>query len=209
MDRLREKEIFDAATEQLDVYVPACLKRDEVGDAKEFLKPGGPYVRFALKEFVKKLLGEMIRPAGERRRTSEYPDLEPIYETVKRELPEHFGVRRDLIGYTYSEFVGVTISELLSFRIKRENVRYLLFAVSVRGYDGDDDGEWMGLAAEELGDELLELAANGDVSDGSAWFSPDQTEEFCRAAEYIYENYGRYLEMAESKARMQREQYGL
>ena len=209
MDQLREKEIFEAATEKLDVYVPACLKQDEVEDAKDFLKPCGPYVRFALKEFVKKLLGELIRPAGERKRASETPDLEPIYETIKRELPEHYGVRRGLIGYMYSEFVEVTISELLSFRIKREDVRYLIFAVCVRGYDEDDDGDWMGLVAEELEDELLELAANGDVGEGCAWFSPDQTEEFCRAAEYIYRNYGRYLEMAENKARMQREKYGL
>ena len=41
------------ATEKLDLYVPLCLEDGCADDAGKFLQPGGPYVRFALKEFMK------------------------------------------------------------------------------------------------------------------------------------------------------------
>ncbi len=48
-----EKTIFDRATEKLDLYVPLPLKYNHIDDARVFLQPGGPYVRFTLKQFMK------------------------------------------------------------------------------------------------------------------------------------------------------------
>lgn len=67
----------------------------------------------------------------------------------------------------------------------------------------------MGLVAQETEDELPELEANGDCEECSAYYFPDQTTDFCRVAEYVYDNIDRYMKMAEEKARMQREKYDL
>ena len=84
MEKAEEKEIFDRATEKLDLYVPLCLEDGYSDDAREFLKPGGEYVRFALKEFIKELLFELIRPVGEWTKDPYYIDMDQIYETVKK-----------------------------------------------------------------------------------------------------------------------------
>lgn len=65
MNKGEEKTIFDRAAEKLDLYVPLLLKYNHADDAREFLRPGGPYVRFAVKQFMKELLGELIKPVGE------------------------------------------------------------------------------------------------------------------------------------------------
>ena len=67
----------------------------------------------------------------------------------------------------------------------------------------------MGLVAEETNDELLALQANGDCERCSAYFFPDQTTEFCRVAEYIYDSIDRYTAMAEDNARRMAEKHGL
>ena len=65
MTKEEEKAIFDTATEKLDLYMQSFLKYKYVDDVREFLQPGGPYVRFALRGFMKELLDEMIKPVGE------------------------------------------------------------------------------------------------------------------------------------------------
>ena len=60
MDRTEEKAIFDRATEKLDLYVPLCIGDGCADDARKFLQPGGEYVRFAVKEFMKELRGKII-----------------------------------------------------------------------------------------------------------------------------------------------------
>ncbi len=52
-------------------------------------------------------------------------------------------------------------------------------------------------------------AASGDCERYSAYFFPDQTTEFCRVAEYVYDNIDRFIQMAEEKAREERKKYGL
>jgi hypothetical protein len=209
MDQIEEKGIFDRATGKLDLYVPSHLKCGETDGAKAFLAPGGPYVRFAVKQFVKEQLGKLIKPGGEWKKESALVDMESVFEAVRKELPEHYHVKRDLIGYTFSEFVGVTINDILSFRVQRESCRYPTLAICVHGYIEGDDCDWMDLVADETDDELLALEANGDLSEGSAWFFPEQTKEFCRVAEYVYENVGRCADTAERKASLMREKYGL
>ena len=202
-----EKTIFDRATEKLDLYVPSLLKYNHTDDAREFLQPGGPYVRFAVKEFIKELLFELIKPVGNWTKDPYYIDMDPIYETVKKELAEHFEVKHDLIGYIFSEFVYVKINEILSFMLRRGHHAFSIVGIRVDGYDDDLDRDWMGLVAEETNDELLALQANGDCEECSAYFFPDQTAEFCRVAEYIYDNIDRFTAMAEDKARMMNEKY--
>ncbi len=209
MEKAEEKAIFDRATEKLDLYVPLCLKDDCADEAKEFLKPHGEYVRFAVKEFIKELLFELIKPVGEWTKDPYYIDMEPVYETVKRELAEHFDVRHGLEGYIFSEFVYVKINEILSFMLRRGHHAFSIVGIRVDGAEDDDDSYWMGYVAEKTNDELLECQANGDCEQGSAYFFPDQTAEFCRVAEYIYDNIGRFTEMAEEKARVERAKYGL
>ena len=68
MNEKEEKAIFDRATEKLDLYVPLCLEEGCSDDAGKFLQPGGEYIRFALKEFMKELLFELIKPVGSGRR---------------------------------------------------------------------------------------------------------------------------------------------
>ena len=209
MDDKEEKKIFDRATEKLDLFVPSLLKHGYTDRAKEFLTPRGEYMRFALKEFIKELISELIRPVGEWTRDPEYIDMDPIYEKVKKELAEHFEVSHELIGYIFSEYVGVKINDILSFRLRRGHHAFSIVGIGVDGSDDDLDEDWMGLVAEETDDELLELQANGDCEQSSAYFFPDQTAEFCRVAEYIYDNVERYMNMAEERAREQREEYGL
>ena len=209
MDNTEEKTIFDRATEKLDLYVPLLLKSNYTDAAREFLAPGGAYVRFAVKEFMKELIFELIKPVGEWTRDPYYIDMEPIYETVKKELAEHFEVRHGLIGYIFSEYVYVKINEILSFRLIRGHHAFSIVGIRVDGYDDDLDEDWMGLVAEETNDELLALQANGDCEVSSAYFFPDQTAEFCRVAEYIYDNVGRFTAMAEDKARRMAEKFGL
>ena len=209
MDRTDEKSIFDKATEKLDLYVPLCLEDNCADDAAAFLQPGGPYVRFALKEFMKELLFELIKPVGEWTKDPYYIDMVPIYETVKRELAEHFEVSHGLEEYIFSEYVHVKISDILSFMLKRGSFAFSVVGIRVDGCREDLDEEWMGLVAEETNDELLECRANGDCEECSAYFFPDQTTEFCRVAEYIYDNIDRYMSMAEEKAREQREKFKL
>ena len=210
MDKIDEKTIFDTATEKLDIYVPSLLKYQKTDMAREFLSPGGPYVRFAVKQFMKELMGLLIKPDGEFKEEPAFMNMDPVFDTVSKELPAHYQVKREMIGYIFSEFVNVTISDILSFRLKRWcNYHFNLAAVCVCGYEEDEDSDWMGLVADELEDETLALEANGELDEASAIFFPDQTEEFCRIAEYVYENRDRYREMAEDKARMLREKYGL
>ena len=209
MDKSKEKAIFEKATEKLDLYVPVLLKHDYADYAKEFLQPGGEYVRFAVKQFMKELLGELIKPVGNWTRDPYYIDMDPIYETVKKELAEHFEVQHDLIGYIFSEFVAVKINDILSFRLRRGHHAFSIVGVRVDGFWDDDESYWMGTVAEDTDDELLALEANGDCEENSAFFFPDQTAEFCCVAEYIYDNIGRFTDLAEEKAREQREKFGL
>ncbi len=209
MNRAEEKAIFDRATEKLDLYVPSLLKDGYADAAREFLQPGGGYVRFAVKEFMRELLSELIRPVGEWTKDPYYIDMEPIYETVKQELAGRFEVRHGLIGYIFSEYVSVKISEILSFSLIRGHHAFSIVGIRVDGYDDDLDEDWMGLVAEETNDELLALQANGDCEQSSAYFFPDQTTEFCRLAEYISDNIDRYTAMAEDKARLTIEKYEL
>ena len=113
-----------------------------------------------------------------------------------------------MIGYIFSEYVFVKINEILSFSLIRGHHAFSIVGIRVDGYD-DLDEDWMGLVAEETEDELLALQANGDCEVSSACFFPDQTVEFCRVAEYIYDNIGRYTAMAEDKARLMAEKHGL
>ena len=209
MDKPEEKAIFDRAVEKLDLYVPALLKYNYTDAAREFLQPGGGYVRFAVKEFIKELLDQLIKPVGNWTKDPYYIDMDPIYETVKKELAEHFEVRHGLIGYIFSEYVYVKINEILSFRLIRGHHAFSIVGIRVDGYDDDLDEDWMGLVAEETNDELLALQANGDCEVSSAYFFPDQTAEFCRVAEYIYDNIGCYMAMAEDKARTTAGKHGL
>ena len=209
MNKAEEKAIFDKATEKLDLYVPSLLKYNHADDAREFLQPGGPYVRFAVKQFMKELLGELIKPVGKWTKDPYYIDMEPIYETAKKELAEHFEVTHGLIGYIFSEFVRVKINDILTLVLLRGSFAFSIVGIRVDGFYEDLDEDWMGLVAEETNDELLALEANGDCEEGSAYFFPDQTTEFCRVAEYIYDNIGRFTAMAEDKARMMTEKHGL
>ncbi len=104
MDRNEEKRILETATEKLDLYVPSLLKYVRVDDAREFLEPGGQYVRFALKYFLKELIGKLIKPVGEWKEDPKFIDLDPVFEAVKKELSARFQVSRGLIGYIFSEF---------------------------------------------------------------------------------------------------------
>ena len=209
MDKAEEKAIFDRATEKIDLYVPILLEEGLVDDAKEFLQPGGQYVRFALKEYMKELLGELIKPVGEWTKDPNYIDMDPIYETASRELAEHFEVQHGLIGYIFSEYIYVKINDILSFMLLRGHHAFSIVGIRVDGCREDLDEEWMGPVAEETNDKFLECQANGDCERCSAYFFPDQTTEFCRVAEYIYDNIGRYIEMAEEKSRTEREKYSL
>ena len=209
MDKTEEKAIFDKATEKLDLFVLLCLEDGYTDEAREFLKPGGQYVRFAVKEFMKELLFELIRPVGEWTKDPYYIDMNPIYETVKKELAEHFEVRHGLEDYIFSEFVYVKINGILSFDLLRGHHAFSTVGIRVNGYEDDDDGDWMGYVAEKTGDELLECQANGDCERCSAYFFPDQTTEFCRVAEYVYDNIDRFTQAAEEKAREERKKYGL
>ncbi len=209
MDQYKELAIFDAATKKLDLYVPLCLEDGFADDAKEFLQPGGAYVRFAVKEFMKELLFELIKPVGEWTKDPYYIDMVPIYETVKKELAEHFEVKHGLEEYIFSEYVHVKINDILSFDLLRGHHAFSTVGVRVNGLWDDDDSDWMGYVAEKTNDEFLMCQANGDCERCSAYFFPDQTAEFCRAAEYVYDNIGRYMEMAEEKAREERKKYNL
>ena len=209
MEKIEEKAIFDKATEKLDLYAPLLLKHDCVDEAREFLQPGGEYVRFAVKEFIKELLWELIKPVGEWTNDPCYIDMNPIYETVKTKLAEHFEVRHGLEEYIFSEFVYVKINDILSFMLLRGHLAFSTVGIRVDGYYEDEDKYWMGAVAEETDDELLALQASGDCEECSAYFFPDQTVEFCRVAEYIYDNIDRYMEMAEDRARAIREEYSL
>ncbi len=209
MNNAKEKEIFDTATEKLDLYVPTLLKHNYTDEAREFLAPHGEYVRFALKEFMKELIFELIRPVGEWTKDPFYIDMAPIYETVKKELAEHFEVTHGLEEYIFSEFVRVKINDILSFKLLRGHHAFSTVGISVEGFWEDDEQYWMGTVAEETNDELLMCRANGDCERCSAYFFPDQTVEFCRAAEYVYDNIDRYMDMAEEKAREQRAKYSL
>lgn len=203
-----EKDIFDRATEKLDLYVPTLLKHDYVKEAREFLVPGGEYVRFAVKEFMKELIFELIKPT-EYKQESVYIDMNPIYETVKNELPEHFEVSHGLEGYIFSEFVHVKINDILSFHLIRGHHAFSIVGIRVDGFWDDDEMYWMGTVAEETGDELLACQANGDCEQSSAYFCPDQTMEFCRIANYVYDNIDRFMQMAEEKALQERKKYNL
>jgi hypothetical protein len=209
MEKTEEKKIFDLATEKLDLYVPLCLEDGSTEDARAFLQPGGEYVRFAVKEFVKELLFELIKPVGEWTKDPYYIDMVPIYETVKHELAEHFEVSHGLEGYIFSEFVNVKINDILSLDLLRGHHAFSTVGIRVNGFWDDDDSDWMGYVAEKTDDELLECQANGDCERCSAYFFPDQTTEFCRVAEYVYDNVDRFTQMAEEKAREERKKYDL
>ena len=209
MDSATEKKIFDTATEKLDVYAPSCIEHNRADLAAEFLEPGGQYVCFAVKEFIKELLGHLIKPVGKWEKCNKFIDMQPIFETVKSLMPEHYDVEWELQGYIFSEYVSVTISEILSLRLRRASYHYPTVGIRVDGYYDDRDEDWMGDVAEVLDDEYLRLAANGNVEDCSTCFFPDQTNEFCQVAEYIYANYPRYKEMAENKAKDWMEKLGL
>ncbi len=209
MTKIEEKDIFDKATEKLDLYVPLCLEDDCANDAREFLKPGGAYVRFAVKEFMKELLFELIRPVGEWTKDPYYIDMDPIYKTVKKELAEHFDVRHGLEGYIFSEFVYVKINDILSFDLLRGHHAFSTVGIRVNGSEDDDDSDWMGYVAEKTNDELLMCQATGDCERCSAYFFPDQTVQFCRVAEYVYDNIDRFTQMAEEKALEERKKYDL
>ena len=208
MEKAEEKAIFDRATEKLDLYVPLCLEDGCADNAKEFLQPGGQYVRFAVKEFMKELLFELIKPVDHRIEPV-YIDMMPVYETVKKELAEHFEVRHGLEEYIFSEFVHVKINDILSLHLIRGSHAFSIVGIRVDGLWDDDDSDWMGYVAEKTDDELLECQANGDCEQGSAYFCPEQTAEFCRVAEYVYENIGRFTQMAEEKAMEERKKYKL
>ena len=209
MEKTEEKKIFDLATEKLDLYVPLCLEDNCADDAAAFLQPGGPYVRFALKEFMKELLFELIKPVGEWTKDPYYIDMDPVYETVKRELADHFEVSHGLEEYIFSEFIHVKINDILSLDLLRGHHAFSTVGIRVNGFWDDDDSDWMGYVAEKTDDELLACQASGDCERCSAYFFPDQTTEFCRVAEYVYDNVDRFTQMAEEKAREERKKYDL
>ena len=158
---------------------------------------------------MKELLFELIKPVGEWTRDPYYIDMNPIYETVKKELADHFEVRHGLEEYIFSEYVHVKINDILSFDLLRGHHAFSTVGIRVNGFWDDEDGDWMGYVAEKTEDELLECQANGDCERCSAYFFPDQTAEFCRVAEYVYDNVDRFIKMAEEKARAERKKYNL
>jgi hypothetical protein len=93
--------------------------------------------------------------------------------------------------------------------LRRGHQAFSTVGIRVDGYEDDDDSDWMGYVAAKTDDELLTCQANGGCEECSAYFFPDQTTEFCRVAEYIYDNIDRYTAMAEDKARRTAEKYGL
>ena len=208
MDKTEEKAIFDKATEKLDLFVPLCLKDNYVDEAREFLQPGGEYVRYAVKEFMKELLSELIWPS-DYKIESVYIDMGPVYETVKKELADHFEVTHGLEEYIFSEFVHVKINDILSFHLTRGSHAFSIVGIRVDGLWDDYEEDWMGYVAEKTDDQLLECQANGDCEPSSAYFCPDQAAEFCRVAEYVYDNIDRFTQMAEDKAREERKKYNL
>ena len=209
MDPAEEKAILDRATEKLDLYLPLLLEHQYVDEAKAFAQPGGEYVRFTVKEFMKELIFELIRPVGEWTKDPYYIDMEPIFQTVKSELADHFEVRHGLEEYIFSEYVNVKINDILSFDLLRGHHAFSTVGIRVNGFWDDDDSDWMGYVAEKTDDGLLECQANGDCERCSAYFFPDQTAEFCRVAEYVYGNIERFMRMAEDKGEKERKKYGL
>jgi hypothetical protein len=158
---------------------------------------------------MKELLFELIKPVGEWTRDPCYIDMDPIYETVKKALAAHLAVTHDLEVYIFSEFVHVKINDILSLHLIRGSFAYSTVGIRVDGFWDDGDGDWMGYVAGKTGDELLQCQANGDCEQCSAYFFPGQTTEFCRVAEYVYDNIDRFTQMAEEKAREERKKYGL
>ena len=61
LSRAEESELFEKATERLDIYVRLCLEDGGRDKAREFLSDGR-YVRFALKEFTEQLFTEYPWP---------------------------------------------------------------------------------------------------------------------------------------------------
>ncbi len=98
---------------------------------------------------------------------------------------------------------------LKSFTLFRGHHAFSTVGIRVDGVWEDDDSDWMGDVAEDTNDELLACQATGDCERCSAYFFPDQATEFCRMAEYVYDNIGRFTAMAEEKVRRAAEKYGL
>ena len=180
-----EERLLHLSADRYDWYAGKGIARYGAESWRDYMAPGGNYVRFCMIDFTKKLINYWPGLYHEDARWGEGEnkvDLDRVYEEISKRLSPKMKVEREASGYYYSENVSAAVNENILFKL-------------VRGCPLN----------------ILELWVNKVDSEHEHGFrvAPDRLGVFCEMAEYLFDNYDRFAEMAESRAARLREKYGL
>jgi hypothetical protein len=180
-----EEKLLNETADEFDRTVNRRIKEYGAESYREYLSPGGNYVRHCMTEFVKRLIGHWPGRFhdSELWRSEEYEvDLDRVYEEIRPRLSAKMKVERAAFEYYYSEYVGVAVNDHVYLKLVRD------FPL-----------------------KILELWVNkpDPEHERGFWVSPDRLDVFCEMAEYVLDNYARFEKTAESRAAALREKHGL
>ena len=152
---------------------------------RDFLRPGGKFVRYCMLSFVKDLVYARRGLYHDSERWNDdgcAVDLDQAYEEISSRLSPEIRVIRKTCEYYYSENVTV---------------------------DVDDDIHLILVRAAPM--KILKIWVNKQDSEREhgKWLAPDRLSEFCDMVEHIHAVFGRYLSMAEKRAEELRKRFGL
>ena len=180
-----EERLLHQNADWYDWYVDKMVREFGAESYREYLSPGGNYVRFCMVSFVKDLARSWpgLFHDYERWKDRDYEvDLDLVYEEIKGRLASKMEVKRAAYEYYYSEYVGIAVNGDIFFRLVRSAPLRIL-DLWVNQFDSEHEH--------------------------GIWVAPDRLDRFCEMAEYVHDNYGRFSEMAEERAAKLREKYGL
>ena len=181
----QEKRLF---YENLDLYEGiVCRSILQYGAERErdFLSPGGGFVRNCMMSFVKDLIYAwqgLYHDSELWTDDCSSVDLNKAYNEISLRLSPGIKVVRNAYEYYYSENVTVELNDNVHLILVRA-VTLKIFSIWVNKHDSEHEH--------------------------GKWLAPDRLDEFCDMVGYIVDVYGKYEELAGQRAAELREKYGL
>ena len=177
MDEDRARELMNEATEKLDLYVRALVKEKKNRQAQAFCEE--KYARIALMGLLKKIISEVI--AEDKENEADTAASERGFAFVCERLSGKTEPAGPLSETEPGRQLDIHVGEGVVLRLRR---------------DGSGDYEAAVLVPAK-GSPSADDAADPDMPDGKEEaeplrFAPDRLKAFCKAAEYISDNAGKF-----------------
>ena len=180
-----EERFFYENLDRYERIVGRSVMKYGADGERDYLSPGGGFVRCCMQSFVKDLVYARrgLYHESERWDDDDYEvDLDKAYEEISSRLSPKIRVVRKAYEFYYSENVTVDVTDDIHLILVR--------AVPLKIMD-----IWVNKVDSE--------------HEHGKWLSPDRLSEFCDMVEHISDIYGKYEQIAEQRAAELRDKFGL